>query len=284
MMYRIKWVTITLALVLMSLTTKAQDQLIDNYSLSLTFGARSVARTPQPSPQLDFLNYLSVDDPYFVAYQYFNFAGHFDFRGKWQADVILNYNDSDLSLLLQAQRTLTGNFGINMGAYWLAYDFNSYEEFYKSKDPGFPYFVNSRYGTVRDFGFMLGPAYSARGKFGFVDAKLNVGLNSFTPFTESFLLYSEGSNLRQRETYETEFSFSPFVAPELTTGIYLYRGKRSYFGIQGRFLWFASQVNVPYQKTTSTWTVGNSATERFTPDDAPLRRTEYEAGLFLYYH
>lgn len=273
-----------LLVMLCSFTATAQDKFIEDFSVSLSFGARSVARTPQTASHLDFMNYIAVDDPYFVAYQYFNLTGRFNFRGKWQAEATLNYNDSDLSYILQAQRMLTDRFSINMGVFSLAQYMIGFEEFYNDKDPGLVDRVNQRYGNIRDLGIMLGPAYRIRGRMGFVDARLNAGFSSTQPFSASFLLSSEGSNLRQLVAYKTKFSFSPFVSPELTAGIHLFRGKKSTLGIQGRFLWYSSRPSIPYERTTYTWTLDNAASQNIYPEKTLYRRMEYDLGLFLYYH
>jgi hypothetical protein len=275
----------TLLLVMLcSFPATAQEKFMEDFSVSLSFGARSVARTPQVSSYLNFMNYISVDDPYFVAYQYFNLTGRFNFRGKWQAEAILNYDDVYLSYFLQAQRMLTDKLGINMGIFSLSQYMSGYEEFYKNQDPGLVDRVNQRYGNIRDLGIMLGPAYRIRGRMGFVDARLNAGFSSTQPFSASFLLSSQGSNLRQLVAYKTKFSFSPFVSPELTAGIHLFRGKKSTLGIQGRFLWYSSRPSVPYQRTAYTWTLDNAASQSIHPEKTPYRRMEYDVGLFLYYH
>jgi hypothetical protein len=273
-----------LLVMLCSFKATAQDTFIEDYSIALSFGARSVARAPQPSSYLDFMNYISVDDPYFVAYQYFNLTGRFNFKGKWQAEATLNYNDSHLSYFLQAQRMLTDHFGINMGLFSLSQYMIGFEGYYRNLDPGLVDEVNERYGDIRDVGVMLGPAYRIRGRIGFVDVKLNTGVSSTLPFTESFLISSEGSNFRQLVTYETKFSFSPFLSPELTAVIHLFRGKKSTLGVQGRFLWYSSRPAIPYQKTTYTWTLDNAASQNINPENTPYRRMEYDVGLFLYYH
>ncbi len=72
-------------------------------------------------------------------------------------------------------------------------------------------------------------------RLGFVNARLNTDFSSTKPFSASFLLSSEGSNLNQLVVYETKYTFSSFVSPELTAGIHLFRSKNSTLGIQGRF-------------------------------------------------
>ncbi len=61
---------VLLLVMLCSFTSAAQDKFIEDFSVSLSFGARSVARALQTASHLDFMNYISVDDSYSVAYQY----------------------------------------------------------------------------------------------------------------------------------------------------------------------------------------------------------------------
>ena len=278
-------VSLVLLVMLPCFSANAQDKFIEDYSIALSFGARSVARTPLAASYLDFMNYISVDDPYFVAYQYLNLTGRFNFRGKWQGEAIINFNDSHLSYTLQAQRMFTDRFGINMGLFSLSQYILGHEDYYRNRrSPGLVDKVNQRFGNIRDVGILLGPSYYITGKLGFVDTRLNVGLSSTQPFTESYLLFVEGSNFRQRVLYETEYSFSPFFSPELTAGVYLFRGKKSTLGVQGRFLWYTSRPHIPYQQTTYTWTLEDAAAQSISPKQSPYRRMEYDIGLFLYFH
>ncbi len=283
-MRRTKFIFLFL-IVFSNLALLAQDKLLITYKLSMFGGLRDTKVDSFPNTQnLDFLNYL-YDFHSGYDYEYFGFSGHFWLKNSFEADIkIAMYDDfAPDNLNLTVQYFFHQNMGVNFGFYSHTQLMNGFNSFHITSDTGWygDLETNFRQRKLRDRGFQGGIVIKE--DFGFINPslKINAGISSFKPFSETVLQKEIDGNFLRRIDYQTNNTWSFFFFQELLLDFDCMKFEKTSLGIQLQENYFFSNKSIDYTKTVFEWTAENPLTESVNPPKHKYGKFDFDLGIYL---
>jgi len=283
-MWRIKF-GFTLLILLSSLALLAQDKFINAYKFSFFAGLRDTKVDSFPNTQkLDFMNYL-YDFHTGYDYEYIGVSGHLNFKNQMEADFKISMYDDFApdNLNFTVQYFFHKNLGLNLGFYTHTQLMNGFNTFHLTSDSGFYSDLETNFWQRKlwDRGLQLGIV--ARKDFGPFHPimKINAGLSSFKPFSETVMQKEIDGNFIRRIDYQTKNTWSIFFFPELLLDLDCIKFEKTKLGIQLQANYFYSNKSIDYTETIFEWTAENPTSEKVDSPTHKYRKFDFDFGIYL---
>lgn len=273
----------------------AQKPARESLGFYLHFSGQQIQRKVQNSGgEMDFLNHL-YDGTGNEVSGVLSFGTSFSAGEKWSFSAGFGtYSDMGISRMNIESEYLAGN--ISPAAKWgvqtIASIFPVYinpvypSNHYEIKgiwhgDELIDVNTNYRQFRVYDPGISLIPFISYSHKALNLSAGTGFRLSSFMPFSERIDLKQTGGNLRREIRYAT--GYRPAIASHTTaTASVDLAGKGEFrLGIQAKAALIYGLRTIPYTRSISTWTAGNTTEERIVPAGKPYLIAEAGGGIYL---
>jgi hypothetical protein len=277
---------IAFTMLLLSISTSAQNHGAGNKVFSFTFGGANLkVQQYAVGNDLDFLNYMDAESDYFVDYEIVKIGYKFKIDTKTTLDIRLLVmsdllpDNFDIAVYRQINRL------INVGAGTLLYKnyISNFERFISDKYPDY-YLVdeNGKQWKQFDLGFYLTPVFIPMNTENFsTTIKFDVGLSSFLKEVEVFNLKKKLSNERQLHHYATRMAFQPFINTKIAASLIIFRVKNTAVGVLAGANFFYAKRRVNYERKLQAWTTDNEVSELVKTPKHTFSRFEMDLGLFV---
>ncbi len=267
------------------LPAQESDNFLKSFKISIFFGGRIETVDSFPNKDnIDFMNYVGFIDDYLPDYIYIGFKAHFDFKNNFGTNIRLVLGDLtgiDLSGEYYPYKSIGFVAGFNTYRVFIN-DYGQYHKIEAADDNLYGDLeTNYRQETLQDLGFYAGVILYKN--LGFFKPKLtlNAGFSSFTKFETDVFQKQIGGNFKNRYSYSTKLTFTPFFYPKLNLDFDLIKFKKSTLGLSLYSAWYVSPKAINYDVTYSEWTDDNAVKKEVKPDKHFYSEFDFDAAIYL---
>ncbi len=267
--------------------TKAEKE---HFRIDMQFGNRNIYRDSLPNgADIDFMNYLFNDKEY-SDYQFlelgFTLATSDTWSFKAGFKMLSDMQPSHFSITARYYAdSLNASFQWGITSSFSIYPqyLDAFNRFHILADTGFTADLNTnfRQRTLNDMGLDISPFLSYNHKRFHCILTTGIGVYSFMPFQELVTQKKTNANLRREIRYETSFSPSISSLSEIEAGFDLITGQKRTFGISLKAGILLLKRNIPYNRTTYTWTETDVITVKVNPDKKLYTKSDLSWGIYL---
>ncbi len=270
-------------LIIGNLTVFAQNGFIKSYKIATFVGVRDDKRDSFPNNEnLDFLNYIKQDKEY-VDYLYLGLSSHILFKHNIETDLRFAFMGGMSDIYISTQYFPIKNVGFNIGFYSNGYMLNEFSTYHKINDIGMfgDLETNYRQRFPVDIGFFGGLNLQIRFWKIHTLMKLNTGMSSIKPFSETVGQKEVNGNYRKNIEYETKHNFQIYYFPELEFNIDCIKIQNSTIGFQLQTSYFYARKSIDYKRTIYEWTNQNPIIENISGQKHQIRLFYLDLGLYV---
>ncbi len=264
---------------------KAQEKLVEDYSVSMYIGIKDISRDSFPNREhLDFMNYMYAEEGY-PDFGYIGISGNVKFSGSWEGAFKLGFlDDLTLSKLhISVSYFPINSFGFLAGLHGDGMMMNEFSTFHKLEDEGMTGDINTNFRQRFPFDIGIVGGFIFQKDFRFLETVmiLKGGTSSVMPFEEMVAQKAVDGNLRRLIEYKTQYTFDAFFMPEVKLGVPLITKETWSIGFQLQGGWKFSKKRIHYNKKIYDWVKINPKISIIEPPAHTYQVISVDAGIFF---